>query len=164
MQKGLSPGPVCLAGDRASPCRAQDRAGIRAAAEGSPGHRSGKGPVESSGHTRLLSGARACCSTASTRSSRNEVRSEGRSGCNWALRRRHVRSKIALIRRVSPSRPGVVVGRHHHQDGHAGAGQFLLAQGAARHGRRVGGQDRRPREAHASTPAARRAARTPRSG
>ena len=144
MQKGLSPGPyVALATGVAVPT--QDRAGVRAAAQGGPGDRSGEGPVEPPGHAGHADGARACCSIGSTRSSRNERKVWPSWHCGGCMFRSTVVLTLAVVSLVASRR------RREQTITIKLATQapvnLLVAQGPARHGRRVGSQDRRPREA-----------------
>ena len=134
--------------------------GVRAAAQGSAGDRSGEGSVESSRHPD-----HPAARPRAARSDRREVLEMiARSADLEEDRMSASKNRTRTRRRRRWSHPSSLLGRHHRQAGHAGAGQFVVAQGAARHGRRVGSEDGRTREAdglrgrHARQRGARRSA------
>ena len=143
IQKGLSPGPyVALATGVSVP--AQDRAEFETAAQGRARDRSGEGSRRIASST-LITQRRARALLAQIDDAVLEVtRLTARGGLTCQPSKTLAVS--ARGRRSRRLRLGAAR-RRHHQARHAGAGQLDVAQGAARHGRRVGREDDRPREA-----------------
>jgi hypothetical protein len=123
-------------------CRCRARPGprrVRAAAEGGARDRSREGSVDAARESHYPEARPAYAG-----SDRRTVREIG-----ILARRLYVHAQDRAAHRAGAgSRVGRAGSDHHHQARHPGAARLLVAQGAPRHGRRVGRQDRGPRQAH----------------